>query len=350
MMKSIPSFEDFERIGPLEQKIKLEEAEKLAELFASQEGLNESNFLDSIKNTLSKTFLGSLSYLNMIDKVRSEVVKLKKELVTKRYSYMDELASLKGDIKDFTKSKNEAGIQRTEKTISTKKREFEVFEKMIDNRIQKAMDTLKGIVKGSKRRMEYLEAGESADELEILEFEYQLLKQRSDTPEEQAEVKKMEKEIQKTKEEADKAKKDLESKAEDEKESNDDGISTLDSPTPDYNKILLNKESRKSLILKLKNQIAKLEDQIEDSEGFNKGELQRTLSKVKKDLLEVKKVHNQLGDKKIIDTEKEFSSIIKKLGKELKSTDAARQKVSKSTIQTKAKKGNIPSKETSNKK
>jgi hypothetical protein len=175
--------------------------------------------------------------------------------------------------------------------------------------------------------MEYFEAGESADELEILEYEYSLLKQNSNTPESQTEIKKMEEEILKAKEEAEKAKKDLEFKAKEASQKKSSTELNFGSDSPNYNKILRSKEARKSLILKLKNHIAFLEDKIEDSKGFNKGELQRTLAKVKKDLQEVQKIHNQLGSKKVINTEKEFTNIIDKLGKDLRNTDIAREKV-----------------------
>ena len=97
-MTLIPSFQEFEETNPLHGKITPALAESLAEYFAGEESVNEGVF-DSIKNTLSKTFLGSLSYISMIDKVRAEVLKTEKESIQKKYAFDDEIASLKNSIK-----------------------------------------------------------------------------------------------------------------------------------------------------------------------------------------------------------------------------------------------------------
>ena len=118
-MTLITNFQEFEETNPLNGKITPALAESLADYFAGEQGVNEGMF-DSIKNTLSKTFLGSLSYLNMIDKVRSEVLKLEKESLQKKYAFEDEIDSLRNSIKELAKSKDEVGIERTNKTVDDK--------------------------------------------------------------------------------------------------------------------------------------------------------------------------------------------------------------------------------------
>ena len=113
-MTLITNFQEFEETNPLNGKITPALAESLADYFAGEQGVNEGMF-DSIKNTLSKTFLGSLSYLNMIDKVRSEVLKLEKESLQKKYAFEDEIDSLRNSIKELAKSKDEVGINISNK-------------------------------------------------------------------------------------------------------------------------------------------------------------------------------------------------------------------------------------------
>ena len=206
-MNLIPNFQEFEETNPLNGKITPALAESLADYFAGEEAVNEGVF-DSIKNTLSKTFLGSLSYINMIDKVRSEVLKMEKESIQKKYAFEDEMDSLKNSIKELSKSKDEAGVERTKKTIDAKTKEYQTYGKMINMRIEKAISTIKDAIKGNKRRMEYWEAGKSQDELDLAEFEYRLAKQRANVNPE--DLKDLEGEIKKAKEEAEKTKKQLE--------------------------------------------------------------------------------------------------------------------------------------------
>lgn len=209
-MTLISKFQEFEENNPLHGKITPVLAESLAEYFADDESVNEGVF-DSIKNTLSKTFLGSLSYISMIDKVRSEILKLEKETVQKRHDHEDEMGSLKNSFREFTKAKDEPNSNRISRTIESKIKEHKAFEKVMDTRIEKAITTIKSAIKGSKRRMEYWEAGKSQDELELIEFEYKLAKQRASTDSES--LKDLQLEIDKAKKEADRTKSQLETSA-----------------------------------------------------------------------------------------------------------------------------------------
>ena len=271
-MTLIPSFQEFEETNPLHGKITPALAESLADYFAGEESVNEGVF-DSIKNTLSKTFLGSLSYISMIDKVRSEVLKLEKESLQKKYAFEDEMDSIKNSIKELSKNKDEAGIERVNKTIDAKTKEYQSYGKMTNLRIEKAISTIKDAIKGNKRRMEYWEAGKSQDELDLAEFEYRLAKQRANSNPE--DLKSLEAEIKKAKEEAEKSKKKLETDAknQEEKEKED---------PLDYKKSLRTKKGRIEAIAKLEHEIVDLQKELKNAKKeFDKKEIQIKINSVK---------------------------------------------------------------------
>lgn len=264
-MKLIPNYHEFVESNPLNGKITRELAESLANYFADQEGISESNTLDSIKNTLSKTFLGSLSYISMIDKIRTEVLKAEKELLSKRYAFEDEIASLKSNLRELSKTKDAAvNISKSERVISNKTNEYQTYVKMVKARIENALKTLSEAIKGNKRRMEYWEAGKAEDELVLSEFEYSLAKQRaSSTPEE---LKGIEEEIQKAKEDVQKTQQELKDKTEASKKKegseNIQGVKTLDKPSEDPRQILKTKKGRAEAISDYEHQIVDLKKEL----------------------------------------------------------------------------------------
>lgn len=218
-MKLIPSYQEFVYDLPLNGKISPELAESLAAKFEEIESLNEG-FLDSIKNTLSKTFLGSLSYINMIDKAREIVLKDQKDLLSKQYSHEDEIDSLNNQLKQLQESGDKVNSERIKKSISNKENEYRTYVNMVKKRIVKAEDTISDVIKGNKRRSEYYDAGKSQDELAIAEFEYKLAKSRSNSdPKEikslEIKVKDAKKEAEEAKKEAEESKKEIEKSAKD---------------------------------------------------------------------------------------------------------------------------------------
>jgi chromosome segregation ATPase len=206
-MKLIPSYQEFVYDLPLNGKISPELAESLAVDFEEIDSLNEG-FLDSIKNTLSKTFLGSLSYINMIDKAREMMLKDQKDLLSKKYSHEDEIDSLRNSLKVSADSVNSEKIK---KTISNKENEYKTYVNMLGKRIEKTEDTLSKMVKDNKRRSEYYDAGKSQDELVISEFEYKLAKARAKT--DPKEIKELESKVEDAKKQAEDAKKEIEKAA-----------------------------------------------------------------------------------------------------------------------------------------
>ena len=309
-MTLIPNFQEFEETNPLNGKITPALAESLAEYFADQEGISESSALDSIKNTLSKTFLGSLSYISMIDKVRTEVLKAEKELLSKRYAYEDEIDSLKTNLKEISKTKDaSANIAKAERTISNKTNEYQTYTKMVKARIEKALKTLSDAIKGNKRRMEYWEAGKSQDELELAEFEYKLAKQRaSSNPEE---LKELETEIKKVRDEAEKSRKKLEADAKSHEDRQKEGSS-------DYRETLRNKKGRIEAIAKLDHEIIDLEKDLKNArKDFDKKQIQREIDKLKGTKEDIQDLDKRNKGKEIMKNQ-EFDAL-NKLAKEVDS-------------------------------
>jgi len=310
-MTLIPSFQEFEENNPLNGKITPDLAESLADYFAGEESVNEGVF-DSIKNTLSKTFLGSLSYISMIDKVRAEVLKMEKESLQKKYTFEDEIDSLKNSIKELSKTKDEAGIDRVNKTLEAKTKEHQSYNKMINLRIEKAISTIKDAIKGNKRRMEYWEAGKSQDELDLAEFEYRLAKQRaSSSPED---LKDLEAEIKKAKDEAEKSKKKLETDAKNQEKREKEGSS-------DYRESLKNKKGRIEAIAKLDHEIIDLEKELKNTKkDFDKKQIQREIDKLKGTKEDIEELDRKNKGKKVIDSQ-DFNNL-NKLAKEMDSLEA----------------------------
>jgi hypothetical protein len=347
MLNPIPSFQEFEENSPLNQKITPQIAESVADYFSQYETVNEAGFFDSIKNTLSKTFLGSLSYINIIDRVRTEVLKLEKETITKRYAFQDEMESLRRDLKVLSSSGNESSISNVQKTIDLKKKEHETYEKMTSARIEKALSALKDAIKGNKRRKEYYDAGKAQDELDLAEFEYSLAKKRSSIGSE--ELKKLESDLQKAKKEAleaqDSIKKSQEESTNSRKKAEEEGIKTLDTETPDFQKSLKTFKGTRSLILYLKKEKDKLEDKLHDVKNDNlRSALKNSIRKVAEDLKLAEKVLTQHKDKKLMTSQTKYEQMILSGARELSINDTARKKAlkkSESTVKgTKGKDGN----------
>ena len=328
-MKQISNFQDFEQENPLNEKITPQIAESLAVYFSQEEGpLNEAGFFDSIKNTLSKTFLGSLSYINIIDKVRAEVLKLEKDLVTKRYAFEDEMESLKKDLKSLISSGNEAMVAKTKKTMELKRKEHETYENMTSTRIEKGLSALRDAIKENKRRKEYYEAGKAQDELELVEFEYALAKKRSTAGSQ--ELRDLEEEIRKAKQDAQKAQEDLKSSSEKETKSKnqaeEEGIKTLDSPTPDFQKSLKSVKGTRALILYLKAEKDKLQDKMHDvKKDIPRQALKNSINKVSQDLKLAEKVLVEHLSKKLIASQERHEQMIINGARELSKNDTERK-------------------------
>jgi DNA repair exonuclease SbcCD ATPase subunit len=248
----------------------------------------------------------------MIDKVRAEVLKMEKESVQKRYSFEDEMESLKNSIKELAKSKDEAGVDRVKKTIDSKTKEYQSYGKMINLRIDKAISTIKEAIKGNKRRMEYWEAGKSQDELDLAEFEYRLAKQRaSSNPED---LKDLEEEIKKAKDEAEKSKKKLETDAKNQEKKEKEG-------SPDYKKSLRTKKGRIEAITKLEHELVDLRKELKNTnKDFDKNQIQIEIDKIEATIKNIEDFNRKNNDNELMKSQD--LTDLNKLSKEMDSLEA----------------------------
>lgn len=335
-MKKIPSFQDFERNIDLNQKVSPQLAESLSLWFSEDPSLNEAKGLDTIKNFLSKTFLGSLSYINIIDKVRSEVLKLEKEMVSKEYSYQDEIESIRKSMKEFSSSGEEDSYAKLKRSLDLKNKEYESYKKMTETRINKALETLKDAIKGNRRRNEYYQTGKTQDEVELAEFEYELAKKRASSSPDQTssdDLKKMENEIKRLREEAERAKQELEAKQIEEtkskKEAEEEGVKTLSEKTPDFLTSLKSVKGTRALIVYLEKEAVNLKDSLNDAKkDSHRKMIENQIGKIKNDLKVAKEVLKNHLDKKLASTQKkhaEKEALQRKAAEDLAQHDAERK-------------------------
>jgi hypothetical protein len=300
-MKLIPSYQEFVYDMPLQGKISPELAEKLAADFEEIGAINEG-FLDSIKNALSKTFLGSLSHINMIDQSREILLKAKKELLIKRYAHEDEIESLNNNLKQAQDSGDDVNSATIKKTILNKENEYKAYVKMVNKGIQKSEDTLVKVIDGNRRRKEYCEAGQSEDELELAELEYKLAKERSES--DPKKLKELEEDVRKRKQEAEEAKdrlkkeeEEAKAKMEKGKKEEESGISKKNL-TPEGNKLIRDIQSLQDDLDKLEVEISDLQHRKIDGTITQSGKM--ALAKK----LELKKEYKT----KLRETEKKLRS------------------------------------------
>lgn len=284
-MKPIPSFESFEKMSPLESKADPRLVESLSEVFSDPNRVDEG-IMDSIKNTLSKTFLGSFSHINLIDKVRQELLRMEKELITKRYSHLKEIESLKNDLAELRKSGNTETISKVERSIDIKRKEYENFAEMTKLRISKGISTLEDGIKGNKRRLDYWQTGRAEDEADLAEFEYNQAKKYLKLSAEK--LKGLEDEVKVAKENALKAKQEEEAnkiKNQKKGEQTPEGIKTMDSSSKEFLKMMNSPKGRIELVRILSNEkndmIAKLKSMKDNNsvKSFSKKQLEKDIAR-----------------------------------------------------------------------
>ena len=333
-MNKLISFQDYESFF-IEDEGKNELIESISDFLSDDEKINEG-FFDKIKNTLSKSLLGSLSYINIIDKVRSEILNLEKEVLTKRYKFLDEIDSLKKEMAEASKSEDKSRALKIKEVLELKKKEHDTYENSSNTRIEKALNMLKDSIKGNKRRSDYYEAGKSQDELELAEFEYSLAKKRSETGSD--ELKKLLDDLNLARADAAKKQDELKSAQKDakkdaersKKQIEEEGVKTLETSTPDFKKSLRSVAGCRALLLYLKGQKDKLEDSLLDVKNeFVKGEIKNSIQKTKSDISVVQKALEQHQSKKIMKSQKEHEELMIRSSQVISKNNEERKKAIK---------------------
>jgi DNA repair exonuclease SbcCD ATPase subunit len=155
----------------------------LRELESWVEDLHESQLLDEIKNRFSKLF-GKFSKINLIDEIREGLMKLKKEILEKKYETQEEISDLELKMEQLEQKRTKTAtdkiaIDAVEKEIRAKKEEYRSFLKAQNDKMQKGKELLQKTVGQKDRLKRYLESVESEDKLVMSEFEYELAKRHS---------------------------------------------------------------------------------------------------------------------------------------------------------------------------
>lgn len=165
----------------------VEDQELISECLAYTMGyrLDEKlNFLDKVKNSLSKKILGSLSYVKMIDDIINNMEKLEQELIKKDYDYEDELDKIEIKIDEARRGRNAPLIKTLQRQRERKNDEYRAFVNNQKLKIKKGIELLEKAVGKKNRRKEYADLKLADKDYQIAEFRYNYAKKKSSDPKE----------------------------------------------------------------------------------------------------------------------------------------------------------------------
>ncbi len=197
-MKRINSFNKF----LLERDLHSPQDRIVSEEIANWLGqpLFEASFMDTIKNTLSKTFLGPFSKIASIDKIREGNLSIEKELIQKKYDIRDKLDALDLKLDEVRKRGIKAAVISVENEIDRAKEEYRTFVKNRKAVMEKGMSLLNKAISGNARLKDYYKAGKAEDDVDLSQMEYDLAKKKS---QDKDELEKLRKSLETAKKEAD---------------------------------------------------------------------------------------------------------------------------------------------------
>jgi hypothetical protein len=221
-MKNLPSFEEYKKYDHFLERTESDLVAELRSLETADpyHSVNEGQIMNSLKNTLSKFFLGSASRVSMLDEARKIILELELDLIEKRNEFELAVDKINSQIDELSKTEENDKVVALGKEREAKAKEMEAYIKAQRLKIKKSKEVANKLVDGNARRREYLMAGYSEDEIAIAELEYKLAKERS---EESSVLKDYEDKIKTAKAEYEEKSSDLKSKMEDvEKEKADD--------------------------------------------------------------------------------------------------------------------------------
>ena len=319
-MKNLPSFKDFSNYDSLLESASAEEMNVLNELETANplHTLNEGQILDSIKNKLSKFFLGKFSKLSVLDHARKVLVDLEIDLIEKRYEFEDSVSEIESQIDSLGMGVDKQKSLALRKDRDNKIKEFENYEKASKLKMKKALEVIRDIIDGDSRKRKYYEAGKSEDEIGLAELKYKLAKERSDDKQ----IKRYEEDIRKAKEEAEEKAKSLKSEVENKESAEKD---RKDKDVKQEQKILIDPEKEKKKISSRRGKdIIERKRQLENSIVDLKADMERMLNRIEKHLKSGKKISKSyLDTRKIkllsmatsIDSQTNLLKILRDLGK-----------------------------------
>lgn len=182
-MRKILSHRDFISLRDLSEPIGERLAESYYEDYVGND-ISEKKALDSFVNNLSKSLLGGLSRINLIDNIRKGDLDIKKEIITKKYDLRDELDALEIKRNKARSAGSREALIQIENEIDKKKKEYAAFVKMKNAQMNKGSDLMHKVIDGNERRREYYETGLADDEYELTKFEYEMARKSSEDADE----------------------------------------------------------------------------------------------------------------------------------------------------------------------
>ena len=147
--------------------------------FIHSGSLNESNFMDKIKNSLSKNLLGSLSYIKMIDDLYDKIISLEKEKIEKEYDFEDAVDDIEAKIDSSRYSTSGSGVKDLIRQRERKIKEMETYMDSQNLKIKKGKDLIAKAIKGNPRRSEYSKVKSSDFESKLADYRYEVAKKKS---------------------------------------------------------------------------------------------------------------------------------------------------------------------------
>jgi len=179
-MKIIKSFNHFSK-----------EASVMEEYIAFMgiDRINEASFIDNIKNSLSKSLLGSLSYVKMIDDLYDKVLSLEKEKLDKEYDFDDAIDSIEEKIDSVGNTPNSSTVKDLIKQRERKLKEMEAYMDSQNLKIKQGKELIEKVIKGNPRRSEYAKTKASESNSNLADYRYEVAKKKSESPEDLKDIK-----------------------------------------------------------------------------------------------------------------------------------------------------------------
>jgi len=152
--------------------------------------LNEKlNLLDNIKNNISKNFLGSLSYIKMIDDLIKKLSDIEKETIKKSYDYEDSIDEIEIKIDEASRKGNSPLVKTLQRQRIRKSEELKSFMNNQRAKMKNGVNLIEKAVARKARRKEYAKLKLSDKDYEIAEFTYNYAKKKASDPKEVSELK-----------------------------------------------------------------------------------------------------------------------------------------------------------------
>ena len=289
-MKNLPSFNEFRKYDSLMESVDSELINEFKTLEQADpyHTVNEGQFLNGVKNTLSKFFLGAFSRVGMIDEARKVLVNLEIDLIEAKHKFESEMDDMDVQVRKLTGPDDKEKAIALRRDMDAKIKEYQTYVKTQKLKIKRSEEFVEKVIDGSERRREYYEVGRSEDEIALAELEYKLAKDKADS----SELKKYEDKIAQAREDAKEKAEKVENKLEDEAKEEGEAKKLDTSVDPEKEKKKISGRRGKDIIHR-KNSLAK---EIADLKSELERKLKSLHSKSEKNKLTEKAIKSYMID------------------------------------------------------